>query len=173
MKEFIRTYIGIGSNLGEPIKHVRAGIAALRRLPDSRLAACSSLYRTAPVGIAAQPEFINAVCALDTLLPPTELLRKLLAIEWAHGRRRDGVRGGPRTLDLDILLYGDLQLASAEVTIPHPRLHQRAFVLIPLHEIAPALYVPGRDSVSALLPGSATETVARLSDSTIDAASDR
>lgn len=162
-----RAYIGLGSNLANPIEQARAGIAALQRLPQSRVAAGSALYRTAPVGVTMQPDFINAVCALHTALPPEALLRRLLAIECEHGRRRDGVRGGSRRLDLDLPLYGDLQSDAAEVTLPHPRLHERAFVLYPLCEIAPTLRVPGRGPVTALLAGCAGQAVERLAESTV------
>lgn len=164
MTDPARSYIGIGSNLGDPIARVLAGVAALRLLQDSTLVACSSLYRTAPVGITDQPEFINAVVALDTQLSPVALWQQLFTIERAAGRSRGPVHGGPRTLDLDLLLYGNLQLASADITIPHPRLHERAFVLVPLHEIAPSLQVPGGESVSALRGRCESQSVMRLTD---------
>lgn len=157
-----RVYVGLGSNLDDPIEHVRAGMRALAALPESTLRECSSLYRTAPVGITAQPDFINAVCALDTRLEPEPLLQRLLDIERRHGRRRGEVGGGPRTLDLDLLLYGDCRLDTSHVTVPHPRLHQRAFVLYPLFEIAPRLAVPGRGSVAELRAGCAPQRVTRL-----------
>lgn len=164
MTDYTRAYIGVGSNLGDPAEYVRAGVAALRQLDDSRLVACSSLYRTAPIGVADQPDFINAVCALDTRLPPEALLRRLFLVEQRHGRVRGAIRGGARTLDLDILLYGDLQITSAQVTIPHPRLHQRAFVLVPLLEIAPGLRIPGGQPAAEHLRLCAAQAVARIPD---------
>lgn len=162
MNSVVRAYIGVGSNLGDPSANVRAGVAALRRLGDSAPAAVSSLYRTAPIGITDQPDFINAVVALDTRLAPAVLLRRLLAIERDHGRTRGPVRGGPRSLDLDLLLYGELRRNAADLTLPHPRLHERAFVLVPLLEIAPTLEIPGRGSPAALLAGCAGQSVRRV-----------
>lgn len=162
MTDGVRAYIGVGANLGDPLRYVRAGIAALQRLADSDFVACSSLYRTAPIGVAEQPDFVNAVCALDTRLVPEALWRQLSAVEMRHGRIRGPVRGGPRTLDLDILLYGDLYVASSQLTIPHPRLHQRAFVLAPLREIAPDLRILGGESVSTYLSRCDTQAVVRI-----------
>lgn len=157
-----RAYVGLGSNLESPIEQVRAGMAALAKLPGTRVVQCSSLYRSAPVGVASQPDFINAVCVLETELEAESLMRFLLAIECEHGRVRGGGHGEPRTLDLDLLLYGDLELGTAEVTLPHPRLHERAFVLYPLLEVEPALRVPGRGAVAELARGCATQAVERL-----------
>lgn len=173
MTRSTRAYIGIGSNLEDPFGKVGAGISALGRLPDSRVVSRSSLYRSAPVGIVDQPEFVNAVCAVDTSLTPQELLRELHDIEHAYGRERGPIRGGPRTLDLDILLYDDLQMASSEITIPHPRLHERAFVLCPLSEIAPTLRVPGRGPMPAMLSACAAQVVARVPDGAVEKATIR
>jgi 2-amino-4-hydroxy-6-hydroxymethyldihydropteridine diphosphokinase len=163
----IRSYIGIGSNLDDPVARVRTGVAALRGIPDSTLVECSSLYRTMPIGITEQPEFVNAVAALDTQLAPGALLRELLAIERTAGRRRGPVEGGPRTLDLDLLLYGNLKMTSADVTIPHPRMHERAFVLVPLFEIAPTLRISGKGALSMLLGQCETQSVVRLTDDSL------
>lgn len=157
-----RAYVALGSNLDSPIAQVRRGIAALERLRDSHLIRCSSLYRTAPVGFTDQPDFINAACAVDTALEPRAMMRQLLDIESAHGRTRGPISGGPRTLDLDLLLYGDLALASPELTLPHPRLHERAFMLYPLCEIAPTLEIPGCGAVVALLERCDKRGVERL-----------
>jgi len=143
-------YIALGANLDDPAAQVRAGFAALAALPQTRLTARSALYRSAPVGYAEQPDFVNAVAAVETGLAPRALLDALLAVERAHGRVR-AMPNGPRTLDLDLLLYGDLQLREPGLTIPHPRMHERAFVLVPLAEIAPACVVPGRGAVAELL----------------------
>lgn len=160
----VTAYIGLGANLGDPVAQVRAGMAALAVLPATRVLRCSSLYRTAPVGIAEQPDFINAVCALETTLAPLALMRALLDIERRHGRvRRAGEqRGGPRRLDLDLLLYGEAVLSLPEATVPHPRLHERAFVLVPLAEIAPGLEIPGRGPVERLLAACVGQRVERL-----------
>lgn len=163
----VRSYIGVGSNLDDPVARVRTGLAALRGIPGSTLVTCSSLYRTMPIGITDQPEFVNAVAALDTQLAPGMLLRELLAIERIAGRRRGPVQGGPRTLDLDLLLHSDLEMTSIDVTIPHPRMHERAFVLVPLFEIAPTLRIPGKGAVSMLLGRCETQSVVRLTDDTL------
>ena len=133
-----RAYVGLGANLGADLLATLTQAAqALAALPDTRLLALSSAWRSAPVD-AGGPDFLNAVAALETGLPPLELLDALQAIEQAHGRERP-YRNAPRTLDLDLLLYGDLVLDTARLTLPHPRLAERAFVLRPLLEIAPDL----------------------------------
>ena len=144
-------YIGIGSNLDDPERQVRRAIDALPRLPDSRFLRASRLFRTDPWGRTDQPAFVNAAAALSTGLSPRALLDELLAIERAHGRHRDGTRWGPRTLDLDILLYGDTRIDEPGLEIPHPHLAERAFVLLPLADIDPGLLVPGRGRISELL----------------------
>lgn len=143
-------FIGLGSNLDDPCEQVRRAIAALRTLPDTRELRHSSLYRTEPVGYLEQPAFINAVASVETTLDPHTLLSQLRAIETAHGRQR-GVPNGPRTLDLDLLIYDDLVLASPELVLPHPRMHDRAFVLVPLAELAPDAIIPGVGPVSRCL----------------------
>lgn len=156
-------YVALGSNIAKPLTQVRAARVALAALPYTRVQRCSSLYRSAPIGDTAQPDFINAVCALETRLSPPDLMRALLAIEHAQGRRRDGNIGGPRTLDLDLLLYDDATIASEELHLPHPRLHERAFVLYPLAEIAPpSLHIPGQAPLRELLPRCATQALTRL-----------
>lgn len=157
-----RAYIGLGSNLDDPITQLRAGIAAVRALAGTQALRCSSYYRSAPVGVAAQPDFINAACALDTTLAPETLMDSLLAIERVRGRVRAGPPGGPRTLDLDLLLYGDRVLDAPHLSLPHPRLHQRAFVLYPLAELEPALEVPGRGRVTELLQACAAQSIHKL-----------
>jgi 2-amino-4-hydroxy-6-hydroxymethyldihydropteridine diphosphokinase len=131
-------YIGIGSNLDDPRAQVSRAFEELDELPHTRIVKKSSLYRSAPIGYAAQPDFVNAVAQLETSLPAQRLLAELQAIELRHGRSRS-FANAPRTLDLDILLYGDLTLASPSLEIPHPRMRERAFVLKPLLEIAPQL----------------------------------
>ena len=151
IRNAVSAYIGLGSNLAQPAAQVRQAQELLGTLPDTRVARCSSLYRTRPIGDVSQPDFINAACALETVLAPDALLGALLALEARQGRVRtpDNV-GGPRVLDLDLLLYGDACLECPDLTVPHPRLHERAFVLYPLAEIAPDLIIPGRGAVSAL-----------------------
>jgi 2-amino-4-hydroxy-6-hydroxymethyldihydropteridine diphosphokinase len=131
-------YVGIGSNLDDPRAQVLQAFDELDRLPHTRVVRKSSLYRSAPVGYAEQPPFVNAVAQLETGLPAERLLAELQAIEARHGRRRS-FPNAPRTLDLDVLLFGDLQLDSSSLKIPHPRMRERAFVLRPLLEIAPQL----------------------------------
>ena len=131
-------YIALGSNLDDPAAQVTAALAALAALPQSRLCAQSSLYRTAPVGYADQPDFINAAAAIETALAPRVLLDALLALEVARGRARQ-FANAPRTLDLDLLLYGERQMDEPGLTLPHPRMHARAFVLEPLAELAPSV----------------------------------
>ncbi|MGL4268200.1 MAG: 2-amino-4-hydroxy-6-hydroxymethyldihydropteridine diphosphokinase [Plesiomonas sp.] len=138
----IRTYIAIGSNLVEPVQQARSAIQALAALPDSRLVAVSGLYRSKPMGPQDQPDYINAVAALDTQLAPLALLDATQQIELHHGRVRKAERWGPRTLDLDILLYGDQQIDHPNLTIPHYGMRSREFVLYPLAEIAPTLILP-------------------------------
>ncbi len=154
-------YVALGANLDDPAATVRAAFAALANLPDSRIVHCSSLYRTAPVGLADQPEFINAVAELETALAPEALLDALLEIEQRFGRIRTE-RNGPRTLDLDLLLYDDQCVDLPRLTLPHPRLHLRAFVLQPLAEIAPDLEIPGRGTVAAWLPAVANQGIVKL-----------
>ena len=153
-------YIGLGSNLDAPAERIECALRELDALPQTRLVARSRLYRTAPWGGIAQPDFVNAVAELETSLTAHALMRSLLAIEHDAGRRRDGERNGPRVLDLDLLLYGDMRFADADLQLPHPRLHERAFVLVPLAEIAPGLGVPGQGRVRDLLARvDAVETV--------------
>ena len=154
-------FIALGSNLGDPEGKVRQGIAALAELPQSRLAAASSLYRSAAVGYADQPDFINAVAQISTALAPQALLAALLALEKYYGRERS-FRNAPRTLDLDLLLYDAQCIAEPGLTVPHPRMHQRAFVLAPLVEIAPACVIPGMGPAAAWLARCADQNVDRL-----------
>ena len=135
-------FVGLGSNLSDPCNQVLRALQALKGLPHTRMLARSSLYRSAPIGYLHQPDFINAVAQLETALPPRALLDALLELEHECGRTRD-VHNGPRTLDLDLLLYDDLQLHEHGLTIPHPQMHKRAFVLQPLLEIAPDCVIPG------------------------------
>ncbi len=154
-----RAYIGLGANLGDARAALRAAAQALAALPGTRLVALSSLYRTAPID-SSGPDYVNAVAALDTGLEPPALLQALQAIELAHGRERP-YRNAPRTLDLDLLLHGDAILDTPALTLPHPRIAQRAFVLQPLAELAPGLLLPGRGRLDALLPAVADQRIER------------
>ena len=138
-----RAWIGIGSNIGDRLDYIRRALESMGRLPDTRLVAASSVYDTLPVGDISQPRFLNAVAELSTTLQPLELLRSLLEIERECGRVRHGV-WGPRTLDLDMLLYDAVEMSTVELTLPHPRARGRAFVLVPLAEISPELSFPGQ-----------------------------
>jgi 2-amino-4-hydroxy-6-hydroxymethyldihydropteridine diphosphokinase len=154
-------YVALGSNLHDPVQQVKSGLAALGTLPGTHLVARSSLYRTAPVGKVDQPDFINAVARVDTRLEAGALLQALLAIERQHARVRLE-RNGPRTLDLDLLLYGGLRIDAPGLTVPHPRMHERAFVLVPLAEIAPDLDIPGMGRVDALVARTRGQPATRI-----------
>ena len=154
-------YIALGSNLADPVAQLRRALAALAALPQTRLAAASSLYRSAPVGHAAQPDFVNAAAELSTALAPQALLAALLEIERRFGRERS-FRNAPRTLDLDLLLYDAQSIALPGLEVPHPRMHQRAFVLAPLLEIAPECEIPGKGRAAALLERCAGQSVEKL-----------
>ncbi len=144
-----RAYVGLGANLGDALAALRAAVQALGDLPQTRRVAVSSLYRSAPID-SSGPDYLNAVVALDTELTPQALLAALQAIELDHGRERP-YRNAPRTLDLDLLLHGDAVLDTPTLTLPHPRLHERAFVLRPLAEIAPSLALPGIGPIATAL----------------------
>jgi 2-amino-4-hydroxy-6-hydroxymethyldihydropteridine diphosphokinase len=152
----------LGSNLQNPIEQIRFALAALRDLPRSRFVASSPLYRSIPLGPVDQPDYVNAVAAVDTELPPHTLLRELHALERNQGRVRTGVRWGARTIDLDLLLYGDFECQSAELTLPHPGMCQRNFVLYPLSEIAPELRLPDGRALCSLLRDCAAEGLLRI-----------
>ena len=158
----VRCFVALGSNLGNPAATVKAALAVLRELPQAKLVAASSLYLTAPVGLTHQPDFINAVVAMDTVLSAPTFLAELFAIEARFGRRRS-MPNAPRTLDLNLLLYGNLVSHDLQLTLPHPRLHERAFVLAPLAEIAPQLVVPGVGAVADLLTKCAGQPIVRVS----------
>lgn len=144
-------FVGIGSNLDKPVDKARQAIEALKSLPETTLVNCSSLYCSKPMGPSDQPDYINAVAQLETNLEPLALLDTLQQIELEKGRVRKDERWGPRTLDLDILLYGDKQIASERLTVPHYGMKQREFVLYPLAEIAPMLSMPDGKTISDLL----------------------
>ena len=154
-------WVGIGANLGDARANVLDAIERLARLKGAKLLQTSPLYRTAPIDSSGD-DYVNAVAALDTDLDAHALLQALFAIEQAHGRERP-YRNAPRTLDLDLLLYGDQVIDDAPTLIvPHPRMHERAFVLAPLADVAPDLVIPGRGAVRALLADAGDQGVARL-----------
>ena len=138
----IDAYIGLGSNLEGPVEQLLKAFGELNELPQTRLVNRSPLYRSPPLGPAGQPDYVNAVARLQTVLEAHALLDGLQAIERAHGRVR-GERWGPRTLDLDLLVYGERRIDSERLVVPHPQMHRRAFVLIPLYDVAPELFLPG------------------------------
>jgi len=141
----------LGANLGDREATIGRALELLASQEGVEVIAVSALRETEPVGLADQPRFLNGAAAVETELPPRGLLDRLLAVERALGRTRRGARFGPRTIDLDLLVYGDLELQEPGLTVPHPRLHQRRFALEPLAELAPGLIVPGKGPVRALL----------------------
>lgn len=158
-------YVALGANLGDPAAQVERALAELAQLPQTRLTARSGLYLSKPVGYTDQPDFINAVAELRTALSPRALLDALLDLEHRQGRDR-GIKNGPRTLDLDLLLYDGLALHEAGLTLPHPRMAERAFVLAPLAEIAPEAVIPGRGAAAAVLADLAQSGLERLPEAT-------
>ena len=154
-------YIGIGSNQGDARAHVLQAFVELARLPDTRLEGRSALYRSAPLDAPGQADYANAAAGVDTDLSAAQLLAALQDIELRHGRERPHANA-PRTLDLDLLLYGDTAFQSAMLTLPHPRMHLRAFVLLPLLELDPRLEVPGRGAARELLARCKGQRVARM-----------
>lgn len=151
MPDYVDVYIGLGSNQAQPQQQLQAALAALAALPETEFLACSTFYKSAPMGPVIQDDFINAVARLRTRLTPMALLDALQAIEAHQGRERL-VRWGPRTLDLDILLYGQEIISSPRLSVPHPGLGERNFVLYPLTEIAePSLAIPGQGSLAELV----------------------
>ena len=156
-------FIGLGSNLADPRSQLLGALLALNALPYSKVSARSSLYRSAPIGFLQQPDFINAVTRLETTLSPHELLDALLELEGERGRTRE-LRNGPRTLDLDVLLYDDLQHHAPGLTIPHPQMHKRAFVLRPLLEIAPDCVIPGVGAAAAALQHCQQQQLEKIAD---------
>ena len=154
-------YVGIGSNLDDPRAQVLRAFEELDRLPHTRVVKQSSLYRSAPVGYAAQPDFINAVAQVETGLAAERLLAELQGIEARHGRKRS-FANAPRTLDLDLLIFGKQAMATAALTVPHPRMHERAFVLKPLLEIAPDVEIPGRGPAKPFLDACVDQAAQRM-----------
>lgn len=157
-------YIGLGSNLEDPIQQLRTALVELNELAATRLISASSLYSSKPVGPQDQPDFVNAVAQLETALEPLELLDQLQALEQAHRRVRER-HWGPRTLDLDLLLFDDTIITHPRLTVPHAHMHERGFVLLPLAEISPKLILPGKGSITDILPNIATDDLQILTKS--------
>jgi len=156
-----RAFIAFGANLGDPVSAYREAIRSVDALPRTHVLRFSSLYLSAPVGVSGQPDYTNAVLEIETALPARDLLSALLDIERDGGRTRESHHAA-RTLDLDLLLYDDLIIVSPSLCIPHPRMHRRAFVLLPLTEIAPDITIPGHGLAHALLPNVADQAVSRI-----------
>lgn len=162
--EPVLAYLGLGGNLDHPAERLRAARHAIAALPGVREVACSSLYHSAPMGPIDQPEYVNAVMAVETTLAPLDLLAALQAVEAQFGRVRDGQRWGPRTLDLDILLYGQHCFDTGSLKVPHPGLAVREFVVYPLLEIAPGLEIPGLGRLADLAQHCPLRGLARIED---------
>jgi 2-amino-4-hydroxy-6-hydroxymethyldihydropteridine diphosphokinase len=147
----VRAFVGLGSNLGDPLNQVRIALGELNQLKATRLLRQSGFYRTPPWGRTDQPDFVNAVAEIETGLSPRQLLDALLHIEARAGRVREGLRWGPRLIDLDLLIYGDARIDEENLHVPHPRMHERAFVMVPLVELEPSFTVPGIGVLADLL----------------------
>lgn len=158
-----RVFVALGSNLNDPASQVTRAFQAIGNLPKTRLIKRSSLYQSAPVGYANQPDFINAVTEIRTQLSPDDLLDALLDIEHAAGRERP-FANAPRVLDCDLLLYGDMAIHTEKLTLPHPRMHERGFVLLPLAEIAPDLVIPNHGSVVKLALAHQNQSTKKLNE---------
>lgn len=158
-----RAFVALGSNLNSPASQVKRAFLAIGNLPETKLIKRSSLYQSPPVGYANQPDFINAVAEISTQLPPDDLLDALLNIEHAAGRERP-FANAPRVLDCDLLLYGDLVTHTEKLTLPHPRMHERGFVLLPLAEIAPDLVIPNHGSVVKLALAHQNQNIKKLNE---------
>jgi 2-amino-4-hydroxy-6-hydroxymethyldihydropteridine diphosphokinase len=147
----VRVYVGLGSNLEDPVAQVLEAVEELEMIPDSILVSRSSLYRGKPMGPADQPDYVNAVVAMDTLLSAENFLQELIRIEDLQGRARDGEKWGPRIIDLDLLMYGKQKINTPDLIVPHPGMHERDFVIIPLSELAGDVNVPGQGRLTALI----------------------
>ncbi|QZA76648.1 2-amino-4-hydroxy-6-hydroxymethyldihydropteridine diphosphokinase [Deefgea tanakiae] len=162
-------FVALGANLGDPAAQLQQAIAALAAWPTMTLLQSSSFYASAPVGYTDQPDFVNAVCELETELSALEVLAALLSIEAENGRERN-FKNSPRTLDLDLILYGNEQIDVPDLTVPHPRMHERAFVLQPLLEIAPQAQIPGLGAAQDYLAAVAAQTLTRIPEKSLTSA---
>ncbi|MCP3669275.1 MAG: 2-amino-4-hydroxy-6-hydroxymethyldihydropteridine diphosphokinase [Gammaproteobacteria bacterium] len=157
----VAAYIGLGSNLDDPAEQLSRAFMALAQIQNTRLVRYSSLYQSPPMGGMEQPDYINAAAVVDTALKPAELLQQLQVIETAQGRTK-GERWGPRTLDLDLLIYGSSIIDTPDLKVPHPGMHDRAFVLYPLYELSPDLEIPGRGQIIELLKNCSSEGLIKI-----------
>jgi len=164
-----KIYVALGANLGDPVAQLRAALRHLAAWPTMTLLQSSSFYASAPVGYTDQPDFVNAVCELETELSALEVLAALLSIEAENGRERN-FKNSPRTLDLDLILYGNEQIDVPDLTVPHPRMHERAFVLQPLLEIAPQAQIPGLGAAQDYLAAVAAQTLTRIPEKSLTSA---
>ena len=158
-------YVALGSNMDQPVMHVQRALRDIDELPETALLRISTMYETAPVGITDQPVFVNAVAQVSTTLSPHDFLNRLHAIEAQHGRVRSSLtdeKNGPRALDLDILIFDELQIDEGGLTVPHPRMHERAFVLVPLVEILPTIVIPGKGMAKNFLAALDTSGVSHI-----------
>lgn len=158
----VRAFVGLGGNLGDPVAQIEAALSALDCTAQTRMIRHSGFYRTPPWGMTDQAEFVNAVAEIETGLSPRRLLQELLRIEIDAGRVRGKQRWGPRLIDLDLLLYGTSMIDEDNLHVPHPRMLERAFVMVPLAELEPSLNVPDHGAVSTLLSGLDTSTCVLL-----------
>jgi len=160
----MNAWLGLGSNLQQPVTQIREALNRLKTLDGVEVLATSSFYRTPPWGDKRQDDFINCVVQIETSLNPVALLRELQSVENAMGRQRSGRRWGPRLIDIDLLLYGDQQHQSEELEVPHPHMHERAFVLVPLSELEAGLEIPGRGSIGRFLKQLDCSGISRMDD---------
>lgn len=167
-RDSMKAWLGLGSNLRQPLQQLQEAIDKIMLADGIEVLKTSSFYRTPPWGDRHQDDFINAVIQIETSLDPLPLLRVLQLIENEMGRQRTGRRWGPRLIDIDLLLFGDLQYQSCELEVPHPRMHERAFVLVPLAELDVNLKIPGRDDIVKLLSNMDCKGIVRLPDQTRD-----
>jgi 2-amino-4-hydroxy-6-hydroxymethyldihydropteridine diphosphokinase len=156
-------FIALGANLGRPVEQLQRALLLVGQLPQTQIVRASGFYASAAVGYTDQPDFVNAVAEVETALTASQLLEALLAIEAVLGRVRT-FQNAPRTIDLDVILYGDARIETPALIVPHPRMHERAFVLRPLLEIAPDIFIPGLGAASAFLPQVADQALSRLPD---------
>jgi 2-amino-4-hydroxy-6-hydroxymethyldihydropteridine diphosphokinase len=159
-------YLGLGSNLQQPVQQIQQALREIDELPEVSLVRVSSMYESAPIGNPNQPAFVNAVAQIETTQSPQLLMQMLLQLEANHHRVR-AEKNGPRTLDLDILLFNDWHIHEDHLTLPHPRLHERAFVLLPLLEIAPEIYVPGLARLADYLPTVANQSIRKIAEESV------
>jgi 2-amino-4-hydroxy-6-hydroxymethyldihydropteridine diphosphokinase len=158
----VRVYVGLGSNQEDPVAQILEAVDELEMIPDSILASRSSLYRGKPMGPADQPDYVNAVVAMDTLLSAENFLQELTRIEDLQGRERDGEKWGPRIIDLDLLMYGKQKINTPDLTVPHPGMHERDFVIIPLSELAGDINVPGQGRLTSLINNCENHSLKKL-----------